>query len=310
MPIGTGEKHNIFENIIRPAVEEFKFQGNLIYKCDRSDLISQSGSITHTILNNIYKSDVVIADLSGLNPNVLYELGIRHALRNKTILIASKQTTIPFDIGDVKIIFYEDRIGGEKSVIPQIQSLLQMFSENEENVIDSPVIRAISDLPASRDNRSILESEYWLGQIYWLEQQNKELQAKLTFEEQTKISDCFLNQDIKDTISTLFKNRDIAVTEKNRENFLKTQMEDKEIDGGSSEGYLMCSRMKTTILKSVRIKTNLHDKMAEKFSVLVREDFERNNQYTHFGYIIYFITRTDEGLKILNSNNVGRIRTH
>jgi len=75
MPIGAGEKDNIFENIIRPAVEEFKFQGNQIYDCIRADSRNQSGSIIHLILNNIYKSDVVIADLSELNPNVLYELG-------------------------------------------------------------------------------------------------------------------------------------------------------------------------------------------------------------------------------------------
>ena len=155
MPIGSGKEYDIFRNryekIIKPAVEELQDDDQQIYECERADLISKSDLITHDILKHLYESDVVIADLSKLNPNVFYELGVRHALRNKTVLIALKGTKLPFDVSNLRIIFYEDRIGGEKEVISQIQDFLKTFVEKED-LVDSPVflvkgenLRALND---------------------------------------------------------------------------------------------------------------------------------------------------------------------
>lgn len=149
MPIGRGEQYDIhknrFEHIIRPAVEEFRVDGQQVYNCVRADFISRTGSITRTVIQRLYSSEVVIADLTELNPNVFYELGVRHALSNKTILLALKDTSRPFDIADLRVIEYEDRVGGANNAIRQIQEMLLSFLEDYAD-IDSPVMQAIPQM--------------------------------------------------------------------------------------------------------------------------------------------------------------------
>ena len=87
----------------------------------------------------------MIADLTDLNPNFFYELGVRHALRAGTILIALKGTRPPFDVGDLRVIAYEDIVGGEREAIPQIQEMLRSLLA-EDRPQDSPVLHAIPEL--------------------------------------------------------------------------------------------------------------------------------------------------------------------
>jgi hypothetical protein len=149
MPIGGGDSYQVYRNryeyIIQPAVEGLQVGGEKVFRCIRADFVTKSGSITRDLLGRLYFSDAVIADLTDLNPNVFYELGVRHALRVGTILIALKGTRPPFDVGDLRIIPYEDRVGGEKEAIPQIQEMLRsLLVDNRPQ--DSPVLHAIPDL--------------------------------------------------------------------------------------------------------------------------------------------------------------------
>jgi len=91
-----------YEYIIAPVFEELGFL------CYRASDIKHSGVIDIPMYENILKADFVIADLSTLNPNVLYELGIRHAVRkNTTIIIAEKELKYPFDLSHILIEPYE-----------------------------------------------------------------------------------------------------------------------------------------------------------------------------------------------------------
>lgn len=92
---------DIFENMIKPAVEGSGYH----YECSRADLAI--GNIISDILDNLNKADVVIADMTDRNPNVFYELGVRHALRNATILITQDIEHIPFDLRHYAAIKYE-----------------------------------------------------------------------------------------------------------------------------------------------------------------------------------------------------------
>jgi ActR/RegA family two-component response regulator len=92
---------DIFENMIKPAVEDSGFD----YDCFRANLVI--GNIIRDILDNLNKADVVIADMTDRNPNVFYELGVRHALRNATILITQDMEDVPFDLKHYSCIKYE-----------------------------------------------------------------------------------------------------------------------------------------------------------------------------------------------------------
>jgi hypothetical protein len=74
--------------------------------CQRSDDITKPGRISLQILQAIGDADLLVADLSEHNPNVMYELGFAHALGKPTILLAPARFRSPFDIFDWRQIRY------------------------------------------------------------------------------------------------------------------------------------------------------------------------------------------------------------
>ena len=74
--------------------------------------IPNPGSITEQLLTSLREDALVVANLDGLNPNVMYEVGYRHALHKAMVVIAPKKTQLPFDIKDYRTIFYDDTILG------------------------------------------------------------------------------------------------------------------------------------------------------------------------------------------------------
>ncbi len=83
--------------------------GHLVPK--RADSPSTSGIITDEMFRDILCSRIVLADITGVNPNVFYELGVRHALRpTSTVVIKETHVDIPFDVRNLRIFTYD--IGG------------------------------------------------------------------------------------------------------------------------------------------------------------------------------------------------------
>ena len=80
----SGETINMdktYHNIIKPAVEEVGL------KCVRADEIHDSGMIDRSMYALLVRADVVIADISTMNPNAIYELGVRHAVKPQSTII-------------------------------------------------------------------------------------------------------------------------------------------------------------------------------------------------------------------------------
>lgn len=65
-----------------------------------------SGMILTDIVQNLYKDDIVICDISGRNPNVFFELGMRLTFDKPTVVLKDDETKIPFDIQGVRMIIY------------------------------------------------------------------------------------------------------------------------------------------------------------------------------------------------------------
>lgn len=78
--------------------------------CERLDEQIFEERMLDRIYNQINKADVIIADLTGKNPNVFYEVGYAHALQKKVILLTKKAEDIPFDLRHHYHIVYEGKI--------------------------------------------------------------------------------------------------------------------------------------------------------------------------------------------------------
>jgi hypoxanthine phosphoribosyltransferase len=101
---GAQESNFVFDGIIAPAVKEVLGQSTVIVReIDRRT----PGAITKEIVRNTILSDVVIVDITGQNPNVFFELGMRFALRrNVTVLLRQESTPLPFDISTYRCVAY------------------------------------------------------------------------------------------------------------------------------------------------------------------------------------------------------------
>jgi formylglycine-generating enzyme required for sulfatase activity len=92
----------VYRDAIRPVCEAAG------YECKRADDHKGPYNIHRIIIELLFKSDVIIADLSKWNPNVFYEMGVAHAIGNKTIMIIQEGQELPFDIKNYNCIFYEN----------------------------------------------------------------------------------------------------------------------------------------------------------------------------------------------------------
>ena len=162
--MGYGIKNNInldltYEKIIKPCIIQnklvpFPLYDNNSYNAYRCDEISGTISIDYKYVTCLNGADIVIADISTMNVNAIYELGARHALKPRsTILLCAKdkeQDFKFFDITYVPIIFYEH--GGNylksdviSSVTKQLNSFLDFAIHTTTEVPDNPIYRALNE---------------------------------------------------------------------------------------------------------------------------------------------------------------------
>ena len=88
-----------YKEAIRPAINKVACDRKEEWSCLRSDDIHVPGSITKEIVTSLHTADLVIADLTGYNPNVFYELGVVHSAGRPTITSIPLETDSPVDAG-------------------------------------------------------------------------------------------------------------------------------------------------------------------------------------------------------------------
>lgn len=128
-----GQWTAIFNDLIKPAVEE----SALGYRCVRSK--ATTGNLIKKIVEDLYRANVVIADLTGQKPNVFYELGVRHALRNRTILIAQRRKDIPSDLHGYASHVYKWKTTAQKGELTKKLRRLLEHMEQDTDRSDNPV---------------------------------------------------------------------------------------------------------------------------------------------------------------------------
>ena len=108
---------------IRAAVES----DELNFTCLRAKDLTGGGYILDDILKGIEESEIVIADLTGNNPNVFYELGIAHTRKEveKVILLTQDMAAVPFDLRPFRCIVYEQSNSGEEELRKELVQALK-----------------------------------------------------------------------------------------------------------------------------------------------------------------------------------------
>lgn len=143
----------IYFEIIKPIAEECG------YRCYRGDEVHDSGIIDVSMYYGILDADMVIADITTLNPNAIYELGVRHGVRKrKTIIMMEQGNKFFFDLNHVRTITYKyPRFGGIRQTEIEktknaLRDIILYIDEHIEN--DSPLYTYVEDLcePQKKSN--------------------------------------------------------------------------------------------------------------------------------------------------------------
>jgi hypothetical protein len=102
MPFGDDDLQVVYEYFVKPTLVD-----GCNLACQRGDDVFGSNVIMEDILKSISAADVVVADLTGKNANVFYEVGICHALGKQVLLLAQSVEDVPFDLRHRRVLLYE-----------------------------------------------------------------------------------------------------------------------------------------------------------------------------------------------------------
>lgn len=127
----------VIDAVINPVLRSMDYDIHIPHKMDNP------GSITGQIIDHILNDELVIANLTGLNANVMYELAVRHAARKPIVCIAENSTKLPFDVMTDRVIFYDDAMYSVEATKQDLSKKIEAATSQEK--IDNPIYRSMSD---------------------------------------------------------------------------------------------------------------------------------------------------------------------
>ena len=175
MPFGKKKDENgniidfnkIYNEFIKPSIEK---SGLEAIRADEE----QTGGIIHKAMyERLILCEYALADLSLLNANVFYELGIRHAIRpHSTITIFESGSRLPFDVNFLRSLPYDKELKNLEKLKSQLtQKLLKAQSQNKDP--DSPLFQLVEGLKPS--NIEHIKTDIFREQVEY----NKTIKLKL-----------------------------------------------------------------------------------------------------------------------------------
>jgi O-acetyl-ADP-ribose deacetylase (regulator of RNase III) len=129
----------IYQDLIEPVITCLQMTA---VRCDQ---VAEAGWIHKDMIKHIHDAEACVVDLTTLNPNVFYELGIRHALRRQvTVLLRRKAVKLPFNIQGLRTIEYDLDYRGITRAKEEIRTFLSNGLAQRKN--DSLVYDILPDL--------------------------------------------------------------------------------------------------------------------------------------------------------------------
>lgn len=147
----------LIKAVIRPTLS------TLGYNVIAPHEIDATGSITNQVIKLLLEADMVIANLTDLNPNVMYELAVRHAKRLPVVSLVEHGTTLPFDIATERCIYYKNDMHGVEELKPKLESLVEAAQNEKEP--DNPIYRVVKDIIIRGEIQTSTTEDYILNRL-------------------------------------------------------------------------------------------------------------------------------------------------
>jgi hypothetical protein len=156
---GTDIRKNadrLFNYIVTPIVRELGYDN-----VHRADLFQMPGLITNQIITLINEADLIIADVTENNPNVFYELGFSNTRNKPTILMKYKNSEIPFDIQNSRIIFFDFDIESVEKAKEELKNQIKSIEKNGEFYNPINIAFSVQKMQSSNDPLKYIISEMY-----------------------------------------------------------------------------------------------------------------------------------------------------
>jgi hypothetical protein len=141
----------LFAGLLAPTLRELGFEAI------RADTVLDQQNILRDIVAGIHSSDLIVADITSLNPNVMYELGLAHGLRRPTIILTQSVESAPFDLRGYRMIPYTSHFDDANALISRLRQIASALNTGEIE-FGSPVVDFIPIDPGSRRIAAGLEA--------------------------------------------------------------------------------------------------------------------------------------------------------
>ena len=132
------------------VIKEVLGKEPFLYSVTRADSVGEPGLISVQVINRVIDADLVVADLSGQNPNAFYELAIRH-MEEKPVIHMTDEPALPFDVSDYRAIQYD------MGDIAVIESAKRELAE-QTLAIESESYEAANPITKARGSRQLRRS--------------------------------------------------------------------------------------------------------------------------------------------------------
>lgn len=117
-----------YEKILVPAIK------SAMLEPIRADQIYNTGPVINDMISQIRDAEIIIADVTGRNPNVNYELGLAHAFERPVIIISQSSDDIPFDYRHHRVITYDTkRVKWDDELAGKITKTIELVRRNPES---------------------------------------------------------------------------------------------------------------------------------------------------------------------------------
>lgn len=168
MPIsaidGCNEGHwNDVMQIINDCIEEAGFEPNIVSNAD------DIGVIQKRIIQNLYDNPIVVCDVSGKNPNVMFELGLRLAFDKPTIIIKDDQTSYSFDTSPIEHIEYPRDLRFNKIEEFKLKLIDKITKTHQKSIEDphfSTFLKHFGEFKVAKiDKKEVSQQEFIMDEI-------------------------------------------------------------------------------------------------------------------------------------------------